>query len=229
MREAEGWIESWVRLTTTRGQGEYDSPHYMGLFFLPMSYLAEWAKDPAMKKRATMMLDYLIADYAAENLDGIFVGAHSRVYDRAVVESAATVSSDFGWVWFGLGHPAATETTVDLLAGQRLRASGDPQTDRHRSSQPYTHYERKRTRNRWRFNDELHGPVYKTTYVRNEYAVGSDQGGTLQPIQEHSWDVTWSVPDARGVQNTFFTLNPYSSLHELQTYFIFRPTSGRRR
>ncbi len=96
-------------------------------------------------------------------------------------------------------------------------------TDRDR---PYTHYELKRTRNRWRFFDELHGPVYKTTYVRREYAVGSDQGGTLQPIQEHSWDVTWNVPDARGVQNTFFTLHPYSSLRELQTYFTFPPDPG---
>ena len=96
-------------------------------------------------------------------------------------------------------------------------------TDR---SQPYTHYERKRTRNRWRFYDELHGPVYKTTYVRKEYAVGSDQGGMLQPIQQHSWDVTWAVPDPRGVQNTFFTLHPHSSLHELQTYFVFGPDFG---
>ena len=105
MREAAGWINSWVKLTTTRGQGEYDSPHYMGLYFLSMSYLAEWAKDPAMKKRAAMMLDYLIADYAAENLDGIYVGAHSRVYDRPVVEKWLNVSSDFGWVLFGLGRP----------------------------------------------------------------------------------------------------------------------------
>jgi hypothetical protein len=88
---------------------------------------------------------------------------------------------------------------------------------------PYTHYERKRTRNRWRFNDDLHGPVYKTMYMRKEYAVGSDQGGTLQPIQEHSWDVTWRVPDARGVHNTFFTTQPHSSLYELQTYFTFPP------
>ena len=88
---------------------------------------------------------------------------------------------------------------------------------------PYTHLERKRTRNRWRFYDDLHGPVYKTTYVRKEYAVGSDQGGTLQPIQEHSWDVTWSVPDPRGVQNTFFTVQPFSAIHELQTYFVFNP------
>ena len=96
-------------------------------------------------------------------------------------------------------------------------------TDR---SQPYTHFERKRTRNRWRFYDDLHGPVYKTTYVRREYAVSCDQGGVLQPIQEHSWDVTWHVPDARGVQNTLFFVHPYSSVRELQTYFVFAPDSG---
>jgi hypothetical protein len=228
MREAAGWIESWVRLTTRRGQGEYDSPHYMGLYFLSMSYLAEWAKDPAMKQRARMMLDYLIADYAAENLDGIFVGAHSRVYDRPVVEKWLNVSSDFGWVLFGLGRPM--EPPGSYVICYLLASAYEPPeilkriaTDR---DNPYTHYELKRTRNRWRFFDELHGPVYKTTYVRREYAVGSDQGGTLQPIQEHSWDVTWSVPDARGVQNTFFTLHPYSSLRELQTYFTFPPDPG---
>ena len=62
--------------------------------------------------------------------------------------------------------------------------------------------------------------------MRREYAVSSDQGGTLQPIQEHSWDVTWNVPDPRGVQNTFFTLHPSSSLRELQTYFTFPPDQG---
>jgi hypothetical protein len=225
LREAAEWIQSWVRLTTTRGQGEYDSPHYMGLFFLTMSYLAEWAKDPAMKKRAAMMLDYLIADYAAENLGGIYAGAHSRVYDLPVLEKWLNPSSDFGWVLFGLGRPL--DPPDGYIIYYVLASAYEPPeilkriaTDR---SQPYTHYERKRTRNRWRFFDELHGPVYKTTYVRHEYAVGSDQGGTLQPIQEHSWDVTWNVPDPRGVHNTFFTLHPYSSIHELQTYFTFPP------
>jgi hypothetical protein len=35
--------------------------------------------------------------------------------------------------------------------------------------------------------------------------------------------VTWNVPDPRGVQNTLFTMHPYSSLRELQTYFTFPP------
>ena len=132
LQEAKRWIESWVKLTTTRGQGEYDSTHYMGVYLLPMSYLAEWAKDPAMKKRATMMLDYLIADYAAENLDGIVSsGAHARSYDRQVIERSATVSSDFGWVLFGLGHPTVPGSYVRLLsAGERVRAAGDSEAHR---------------------------------------------------------------------------------------------------
>jgi hypothetical protein len=228
MREAAGWLESWVRLTTTRGQGEYDSPSYMGYYFLSMSYLAAWARDPAMKKRAGMMIEYLMADYAAETLDGIYVGAHSRVYDREVLEKWAVPSSDFGWVLFGLGHPLVPPSNA-ILFYVLASAQQPPEILQHIAgdrSEPYTHYELKRTRNRWRFFDELHGPVDKTTYVRREYAVSSDQGGTLQPIQEHSWDVTWSVPDARGVENTFFTLNPHSSLHELETYFTFPPDIG---
>jgi hypothetical protein len=228
LEEARQWIEGWVKLTTTRGQGEYDSPHYMGVYLLPISCLSAWAKDPAMKKRATMMLDYLIADYAPENLDGLYVGAHARVYEDQLVEKWKGVSSDFGYLWFGVGRPMPFPNNYTLY--YLLASAYQPPpilqhiaTDR---SVPYTHYERKRTRNRWRFNDDLHGAVYKTTYVRKEYAVSSDQGGILQPIQGHSWDVTWHVPDARGVQNTLFFMHPFSSVHELQTYFVFNPDSG---
>ena len=38
--------------------------------------------------------------------------------------------------------------------------------------------------------------------------------------------MTWRVPDPRGIHNTFFTMNPSSSLRELQTYFTFPPDQG---
>jgi len=228
LREAAAWIDSWIRLTTRRGQGEYDCTHYIGVFLLPMSYLAAWAEDPVMRKRAQMMLDYLIADYAAENLDGIYVGSHARTDDKMVIEKWHSVAGDFGYLLFGLGPRPALMNGYALYysVASAYRPPAILEriaTDR---SAPYTHYERKRTRNRWRFHDELHGPVYKTTYIRREYAVGSDQGGILQPIQQHSWDVTWAVADPRGVHNTFFTMHPYSSLYELQTYFSFGPDFG---
>ena len=228
LREAKEWIDGWIKLTTTRGQGEYDCTHYMGVYLLPMSYLSAWSKDPAMQKKATMMLDYLIADYAVENLNGIYTGSHARTDDKQVVEKWAGVSGDFGWTLFGLG-PKPDQPYHYVLYYLLSRNYDPPQilkliaTDR---SQPYTHYERKRTRNRWRFHDERHGPVYKTTYMTKDYSVGSDQGGILQPIQQHSWDVTWTVADPRGVHNTLFALNPHSSLFELQTYFVFGPDFG---
>ncbi len=223
--ESRQWIDGWIHLTTTRGQGEYDSPHYMSMFLIPMSYLAAWAKDPGMKKRAAMMLDYLIADYAPENLDGTHVGAESRCYDAELLNKSGNTANEWGWLWFGF-EPRPPGWTIWYV----LSSAYEPPeilrriaTDR---STPYRHYERKRTRNRWRFNDELHGAVYKTTYVRREYAIGSDQGGVLQPIQQHSWDVTWSVPHPLGAHNTFFFLNPHSSMRELQTYFVFTPDGG---
>lgn len=220
-KEAESYLLHWMDLTVTRGQGEYDCTHYIGVFLLPLSYLAAWSDDPTMRLRAHMMLDYIIADYAAENLDGMYVGSHARTDDRQVLEKWNGVSSTLGWLLFGVGRPipgydnfsfyyaaASAYMPPDVIHGIA--------TDREK---PYLHRELKRTRHRWRFSDERNAPVYKTTYVRREYAVGSDQGGLLQPIQQHSWDVTWALPDPRGVQNTIFAIHPYSSTYELQMYF----------
>ena len=134
MREAAGWLESWVHLTTTRGQGEYDSPNYMGLYLLSMSYLSAWARDPSMKQRATMMLDYLIADYAAEEVDGVYVGAHSRVYDREVLEKWNVAFERFrlGAVRPRPSAVAARQPDPVLRRRERLPAAGNPAAHRHR-------------------------------------------------------------------------------------------------
>jgi hypothetical protein len=226
--EAAAWIHSWIDLTTSKGQGEYDCAHYIGVYLLPMSYLAEWCQDPLLKKRARMMMDYLIADYAVENLDGQYIGSHARTDDRMVLDKTTSVAADFGWLLFGLGQPNPNPAYYAFCYS--LAAAYEPPeilrriaTDR---SAPYLHYELKRTRNRWRLAPSLHGRVYKTAYVRKEYAVGSDQGGVLQPIQQHSWDVTWSLPDARGKHNTLFTVHPFSSNQELLSYFTFSPDAG---
>lgn len=228
MEEARRWIDSWVRLTTTKGQGEYDCTHYIGVYLLPLSYLAAWAEDARMRKQASMMIEWVTADFAAESLDGIYVGAHARTDDRQVVEKWAGVSSDFAWLLFGQGK----ETPPFGGYAVFYAMADDPEppailrriaTDRAR---PYTHLEKKRTRNRWRFHGELHGPVYKTTYMTKDYAVSSDQGGVLQPVQQHSWDVTWRLDDPEGRHNTLFSLHPYSGMTELEAYFTFSPDFG---
>ncbi|MGQ9918591.1 MAG: hypothetical protein ACUVS7_14350, partial [Bryobacteraceae bacterium] len=153
---------------------------------------------------------------------------HARTDDRQVVEKWRGVSSDFAWLLFGQGKETPPFGGYSLYYA--LAGGPNPPEILHRiatdRSRPYTHLEKKRTRNRWRFHDELHGQVFKTTYMTKDYAVGSDQGGVLQPVQQHSWDVTWRIEDPEGVHNTLFSLHPYSGMEELEAYFTFSPDFG---
>jgi photosystem II stability/assembly factor-like uncharacterized protein len=224
-REAERWIRRWMEITLDDGQGEYDSTHYMGLYLFSMSYLAEWAADADMRQRARMMLEWLMADYAAESLDGLHAGAHARTDDRSVLEKWYAVSSDFGWLWFGLGYPLPGYSYPVFYYAVSAALPPPEVIDRIATdrSQPYTHREIQRSRNRWRFYDGRSAPVYKTTYVCRDYAVGSDQGGVFQPVQQHSWDVTWRVDDPRGVHNTLFALHPHFDVRDLQAFYTRAP------
>jgi hypothetical protein len=229
LREARDYLLHWIDLTTTRGQGEYDCTHYLGEYSIPMLYLATFAKDPQMKQRGHMMLDYLMADFAADTLDGVPIGAHARTDDTTVLEHWSSFATFFSWVFF---HNTPPPTNYGAGWAVFFAAAGSvsdyelPETIYRIATDrpgPYLHRELKRTRNRWRESDVRNAPVYKQSYVTKDYAVGSDQGGMLQPIQQHSWDVTWAVPDPRGVHNTLFSMHPMWSAEELQMYFAELP------
>ncbi|HMB91431.1 MAG TPA: hypothetical protein VKP65_11325 [Rhodothermales bacterium] len=219
MAEAKEYLISWMDLTTTIGQGEYDSSHYLKVFAAPMALLYAHAQDPELKLRAQMMLDYIIADYAVDNLNGIYTGAHSRLYEREVVAPYISPAARFGWLLWGQG-PFAPSGESYILA---VSGYTPPEilhhiaTDR---SKPYTQKEKKRTRHRIRNSALKNAPVYKATHMRPEYALGFSQGGLLQPIQQQTWSLIWSVdnPD-RETHNTFFGLHPYSSPREGTMYF----------
>jgi len=226
--EARAFLLHWMELTTTIGQGEYDCTHYIGEYAIPMLYLATWAKDPAMRQRGRMMLDYVMADFAVESLNGIYVGSHARTDDTTVLEKWNGLSSFFGWLFLGNCPPPASYGGWGIYFAAVAENYELPEviyrigTDRVGA---FTHFERKRTRHRWRNSDVRNAPVYKTTFVGPDYAVGSDQGGLLQPIQQHSWDVTWAVPDPRGVHNTMFSTQPYYGDLETMMYFTEMPDS----
>jgi hypothetical protein len=217
-QEARDYLISWMELTTRKGQGEFDSPDYYGVYIIPMAQLYAWSKDKTMKKRAAMMLDYLIADFAAENLNGLYVGGHSRTYPVQVLNQWKTSATGISWLLFGnTPYQPRSQAFVLALSGYR-----PPEILYHIAndrSEPYVHKELKRTRHRLRFSDERNAPVYKYTFMRKEYAMGCLQGGLLQPIQQHTWDITWAIDDPSQGYNTIFTVHPYSSGHELAMYF----------
>jgi hypothetical protein len=226
-RDAKGWLEHWMHVTTTIGQGEFDSPTYSTVFITPMLVLYEFAADPVMKRKAQMMLDLLFVDFAAEELGGNYGGGHSRDYPEDIINPLGAPITPFSWLYFGLPgaelwndvrfrprNQGSWETVFAAIGSYRLpdiiyRIA----TDR---SEAYVHTETKRVRNEIRFSDQMNPPVYKYTYMTPDYVIGSLQGGILQPIQQHTWDVTWLSDKPN---NTLFTLHPSYSGKELAMFF----------
>jgi hypothetical protein len=229
--EAREWLEQWMRTSSTIGQGEFDSPTYITVFLTPMVVLREFARDPAMKKRAEMMLDLILADFAAEHLEGSYGGGHSRDYPEDIINPLGAPSTMWAWLYFGRPqfeqwddtryrprNRGSWETVFGALSTYRL-----PAVIEHMAlerSSPYVHRERKRTRNIIRHSDVMNQPVYKYTYMTKDFVLGSLQGGILQPIQQHTWDVTFASPEPN---NTLFTLHPFSSARELAMFFPEEP------
>jgi hypothetical protein len=214
-KDGEGWLNFWMKTTTTIGQGEFDSPGYGAVYLAPMFLLHEFAKDPVIKKKAGMMIDYLLADFAVEYLRGSFCGGHSRDYPETVISPKTTAMTAFGYLFFGdVPFIPRGETLFAALSSYRL-----PEiiyrigTDR---SRPYVDTETKRVRNKMRHDTIKNPPVYKYTFMTADYSLGSLQGGILQPIQQHTWDVTWVSSKSH---NTLFSIHPYYSGYELGMFF----------
>lgn len=243
--EAQSYLKHWMKVTTAHGQGEYDSPNYIEEYAVGLSLLAGWAQDPAFRERARRMLDYIFYDYVVETLDGLYGGAHSRVYPRHIMAPGRTASSALGWLLFGLGdyEPSERQVTRHQLReelperGAKIIAlSGyapPPILERiaRDRSKPYVERELKRTRWRMRhagpesfvIGDKRTAPVYKTSYVDPDFILGSSQGGLLQPIQQSTWNLIWRTPNAVMDCPTFFGTQPYYSDVEGSMYFSADP------
>lgn len=226
LAEARAFLLDWMDLATTVGQGEFNPTHYIGEYAIPMLFLAAWAEDPAMRLRGRMKLDWLFADLAENSLHGVLHGANARTDDTSVIERWNALATFFNWILFGNVPPPAGYGGWGLYFATVARAYDVPEViyriavDR---DGDFLQRDLKRTRRRWRNSDVLMAPIYKTNYTRRDYAVGSYQGGMADPIQTHVWDVTWAVPDPRGVHNTMFSLHPVSSGYDMQTYFTELP------
>jgi hypothetical protein len=151
-------------------------------------------------------------------------GPNSRTDEKSVTERWRALATYFSWQLFG--HVPAGKAYrawgwgnyFSVLAEHYqvpeviYRIAVDRQGDIHQR-------DRARSRRIWRYSDEHMRPIYKTQYLRDNYAVGSHQGGFSDPIQSHVWDVTWTVDDPRGVHNTIFSHHPHSSGQVMQMFF----------
>lgn len=227
MAEARSYLEHWMDITTSYGQGEYDSPNYLEEYAIGLALLAGWVEDGAFRNKARMMLDYVLYDFAAESLEGYYGGAHSRVYPKQIVVPGSTPSKAMSWLLWGF-HERQANGTVQIMALSGYTPPPILERIARDRARPYVERELKRTRWRLRnagpdsfvIGDRRTVPVYKYTYVDRDFVLGASQGGLLQPIQQQTWSLVWreNLPLATG-SNTFFGVQPHSSPDEGTMYF----------
>ncbi len=237
--ESKEYLDHWIDETVRNGQEEWDSPRYGYYYITPLALLAEYTKDKRMKHRFEMMLEYELASYAADYLNGSYCGAHSRVSDECAIDPHSAEIETYGNYFFGNdGGQARLDTLVALhpdIAFAAMTHFECPKiirqiaTDR---SEPYEQFSLKRGRamlrdmDKWSSTDSAHdptdhAPVYKYDYMTKDYCLGSMQGGIVQPIQQQSWSLTFNSDKHN---NIITGLNPYVSEDELGMFFPEYPS-----
>ncbi len=217
--EAKEFLEHWIDETSRYGCTEWDSPRYLYYYLTPILLVRDFAADPLLRRRFQMMLECQLADLATEYLNGCYTGAHSRDADASVIDPRRAEVGAFTQLYFEEGEVRPLPDMVfaalsDFECPQIIREIA------HARGDAYVQHETRRSRAKMRYSDERFTPVRKYTYMTSAYALGSMEGGIQQPIQQHTWDVTFA---ADRPNNTVFSINPHASARELGTFFPEEP------
>lgn len=236
------YLTHWMDEVAATGIGEFHSPHYLPMYVSPLALLVQFATDVALRQQATETLDALLRSFARSTVQGYYVGGMSRVYPTPLLYRAINPSTTFAWLLFGRPTFAPNALNV-VLRRPGYRPHGvvlclamstyEPPRDlavwydpwAEGSLEPHeadTYEERHRTRRRIRYEPGTI-PVRRITHRYPNIALGSVQGGLLQPIQQHTWEVFWTPPDGVPTPSCFFALHPYGGAYELGMYFPEEP------
>jgi hypothetical protein len=242
-REASAYLLEWMDNLVLSGQTQFDSPELLPAFVACLELLHEYVTDDPpfeptnghssatangkknainLHTRISMILDLLLIDFALEQIDGMYAGAHSYDTEPAVYSPRQSANAALFWLYFGQGEmKPAMEALISALSGYsvpeavyRLATDRDPLGG-------YVHRERKRVRNQLRNSYERSTSVYKYAYITHNYVLGSLQGGLLSPMQQHTWDLTYLSP--KDPHPTLFVMHPYYDRRELSAFYVDEP------
>lgn len=217
--EASDYLSHWMQRVATQGQSEFDSPAYLPSFLAPLFVVYDFAEDEQLRRRSRVILDLLLADFAAEHLSGQYAGGHSRNPTPLNSASSRSQTAALAWLLFGVGEMTSLSLGAELLLAA-LSSYEVPEVvlgigaERDRS---YVHRERKAHAALYRRSlagNDAHA-VRKYTYITREYAIGSLAGALQHPYEQQSWSVTRS---GDGLP-LFFATHPYAGDPTLGMFF----------
>ncbi len=218
--ESASYLNFFINRTVRFGQIEFDSPRYMYYYITPLLLLNEYAQDTVVKRRCGMMVEFLLADYAAKYLNGSLCGSNSRVSNEAALNPRSAEMTSYGEYFF---NDSVTHIFPDV-AFAAMASFSIPEiikTIANNRAEPYVIEEIKRSREMIRYSSELNKAVNMYSFMTKDFALGSFRGGLVQPIQQRSWSL---VLNSDHQNNIIFGLHPFVSKKELGMFFPEEPS-----
>lgn len=230
VKEDADWLKSFIRYRARRGWGEWDSACYFQVDWNCLSNLHDYAADAELKALSTMMMDVLLADMAVDSINGMYCGAHGRIYGRHALDHSTENTCTLQYLYFGnlpdnaLTWPRPLQIDPMVSSYRPRKIVIDIALDR---TQPYTNFERKHLHNVDDVLpvDPLNGSIRKITRCTPHYVLGAVQlqdpypsglrAGWYARHSQHEWDLSFGTrPKAR-----LFTHHPNGTEAPIHGYW----------
>ena len=218
--EDAAWLLSFIRYRAERGWGEFDSSCYFSPDWECMISLYDFCgaadriasqaspedltRDVEIQRQAGRMLDLLLTDMAVDSLNGMYGGAHGRIYQVHALDHRDEGTFPLQYLYFGnveAGELGARGTLVDAVTS-RYRPHElviEVALDR---PDAYENRERKHLHNTAdvRPVTPVPGSIRKVTYYTPHYVLGTVQfqddypedcrGKWYAHHEQHEWDLS---------------------------------------
>lgn len=207
--EDADWLLHFIRYRAKRGWGEFDSSCYFQPDWECLISLYDYCGDDGevdadINRLSEQMMNVLLADMAVDSINGMYGGAHGRIYQPHALDHTTGNTYALQYLYFGnvdsdsIGNKGAL---IDALVSD-FRPNELVVDIAINRDQVYANRERKHLHNcsDVRPVQPVEGSIRKYTYYTPKYILGSVvyqdgypedcDGGWYAHHEQHEWDLT---------------------------------------
>ncbi len=213
------YLLDFLSFRARQGWDEFDSGAYIAPIWESLCALNDFAPDPKVQLAARMMLNVRLGDMIADSLQGMYCGAHGRIYERHALDHQNECTYFLQDLYFG---NVKSKRGLYLVEALLSKFEPEPIIEKmlYSRTTPYENKERDHAHCSTYLAPQRHLPqeslsLRKLTRVTPQYALGCVQWQDPYPPdslaawhtghQQMEWDLTFA---GDSTQRRIFTHHP---------------------
>ena len=176
--ETGAWLRHFVHFRAKEGWGEFDSLGYLDVDFGCLLLLADLSRDKELATISRMMLDVLLLDMVVDSKNGLYGGAHGRIYPPTALNIlCGGMAADY-YLYIGLDNDESERRALKFLPGVPVAAlmvdyRPDPVVLEMALGRVGAYENREAKHLHCIPKEQQPGRISKYTYVTDKYIVGA--------------------------------------------------------